>query len=144
LGAQLINPRALHRRKIYRYRFPCLGIANAAIDAIFFVCRMAFDVALGSPLLHSLGLECKVNVRAAAGVGNGFYCPEVRFSARAGEKSPESLEILIPFITIGRAAVQIGAVVIHLPDFDEHISQRFSVTVEYSTGEMSYFTDGGR
>ena len=65
-------------------------------------------------------------------------------AAGAGEKSAESLKILIPFITIGRAAVQIGAVVIHLPDFDEHISQRFSVTVEYSTGEMSYFTDGGR
>src|SRR6185295_12865733 len=143
-GGQLANPRAFDRRKIDGHRFLLLCIANAAIDPILIISSEAFDVTLRRKFFHSLGFHHEMNMRAAAGIGDGLDGPEVVFAARSGHEAPESLEILVAFFLVGRAAVQIGAVIIHLPDFDEHVAQRFSVAVQYSTGQMSSFTDGRR
>src|SRR5207253_5281654 len=105
------------------------------------IARKTFDVALRRELLHAFALEHEMNMRAAAGIGHVFDGAEVVFAARSGEKPAESLEILIALVLVGRAAVKISPVRVHLPDFDEHVAQRFSVAIQYSTGEVSYFTD---
>src|SRR5688500_582658 len=103
---------------------------------------MSLHVALGGEFLHSFALDGIVNVRGAAGVGDWLDGAEVVFAAGAGEKAAESLEVFVALLLVAGAAVEISAVVIHLPDFDEHISQRFSAAIQYSAPEVSYFTDG--
>ena len=60
------------------------------------------------------------------------------------QESAESLEILVPALSIGRAGVQVGAVVVALPDLNQCIADRLSRRVKYATGEVSDLPNAGR
>lgn len=52
-------------------------VLDAAEGAVVFVAGVAFDVALGGPFLAALDFDGEVDVRGAAGVGDGFDGAEV-------------------------------------------------------------------
>src|SRR5947207_2309457 len=69
-----------------------LLILDAFPDPILLVARVALDVALRDEFLLSLHLDRKMDVRRAAGVGDGFDRAEHVFTRRASEEAAEALE----------------------------------------------------
>src|SRR6185369_5427970 len=72
VGGKLAGLRLGDRGEVDNHGLLRLGIANAAEDAVALVLGMALDVTLGRELLLALHLDGEVDVRRAAGVGDGL------------------------------------------------------------------------
>src|SRR5439155_18236008 len=141
-GGQLPDSRAFDRREIDGHGIPCSRVLDAHINPVTFVLRLAFDVTLSGPLVASLHFNGEMNVAGASGVEHRFDGAEVVFTRRASQKASESLEVRVArgvFV----AAVQINAVVVHLPDLDECVADGLSFGVQDTSFEVGDLTDGG-
>ena len=103
---------------------------------------MPLDVGLGREAVAAWHLHGVMNVRRAAGVGNGLDGAEQVFTRGSRGESPEALEVLVPFVTVATASVQVGPVVIGLPDFNDSVSDRFSIRTQDPPTQVSHFTHG--
>ena len=114
-----------------------LGVAYGAVDAVaivavFFLC----DENLRGEGIFALNADFDMDVWSSAGVGDGLDGAEVEFACGAGGEAPESLEVLIFFIFVACAGVEVGAAIIDLPDFDAGVGDRFARSVENPAGEV--------
>ncbi len=114
-----------------------LGVAYGAVDAVaivavFFLC----DENLRGEGIFALNADFDMDVWSSAGVGDGLDGAEVEFACVAGGEAPEALEVLIFFIFVACAGVEVGAAIIDLPDFDAGVGDRFARSVENPAGEV--------
>ncbi len=123
-------------------RFATFIATDAAEDAVAVVLFVAFDVALGRELIGSGNFDFEVDMRRAAGIGDGFDRAEVVAAVFAREESAESLKVGVALgVAVGR--VEIAAIAIDLPDFDQCAADRVALGVEYFAGKVRHFADGG-
>lgn len=143
LGRELSGLGILERREVDRHRLASSCIANATVDAIAFVLRMAIDVALCDELAFVRPLDLEVDMRRAAGIGDGLHGAEIVFTVGAGHEATEALEIGVALgVAVGRMEVNPAAV--DLPDFDNGVAEWAAIRIEYATAEVSYLTDSWR
>src|SRR5437867_1802941 len=140
---QLCNARVLERDKGHDDRSFCFGIADAVEDAVAFVLRFALDVTLCGPFLAALELEGKVNVPSATGIESRFDRAEIVFAAGAGQEPAKALKVRVAG-SVAVAAVQINAVIVHLPDFDQRVADRVAAAVQNPTAEVGDLAHGRR
>jgi hypothetical protein len=74
--------------------------------------------------LEGLGLEAQVSDLELAGGVDGDL------AVGSGEEATEALEVAIPLGGVTRLGVDIGAVVIGLPDLDQRVTHRIAMLVE--------------
>ena len=60
-----------------------------------------------------------MDVRRAAGVGDGLDRAEVVLAGGAGQEPAEALEIRVALVAVGVAGVEVDAVGVDLPDLDQ-------------------------
>ena len=88
-----------------------------------------------------------MDVRRAAGVRHGLHGAEVVLAAGAGEEAAEALEVRVAIsfaLAEAIAGVQVDAVAVDLPDFDDHIPQRIAVGIEHAAREVRDLADRRR
>src|SRR5262249_9640239 len=129
LGRQLADLGILHLGELDGDRLARLGIADAAVDAVLVVARLALDVALRREQLLALALDLEVDVRRAAGVGDRLEGAEVVLAAGAGQEAAEALEVLVALAAAGVVGVQVHALAVHLPDLDQRVAHRAALAV---------------
>ena len=120
-----------------------LGFEDAE-RAVFFVERVAFDVALGGE--HALVPldDGHVDVWGARAVGDGFDGAEVVAAFGVGEEAAEALEIFVAFVAVATAAgVDVAAVGVGFPGFDDGVADGFAFDVADGAGEVGDIADGG-
>ena len=59
-------------------------------------------------------------------------------------KAPEALEVLISVVGVNGFCMDVGSIVIGLPDFHQGIAHWVAVFIEDTAAEPSYSTEGGR
>src|SRR5262249_17301846 len=89
-------------------------------------------------------LNSEVNMWRATGVRNGFDGAKQVIACRAGHETSEALKVHIALVLVDRAAVNVGAVVVALPDFDESAADRLAVTVEDAAAQIAGRAHGRR
>ncbi len=121
-----------------------LGITNAVEDEVARVSWMSLDVALRGELVPPLHLDGKVNVRRAPGVRNGLDGPKVVLAARSCQEATKPLEVRVSIVAVGAAGMEIGAILVYLPDLDDAVPHGFSPRVEDFSAEMRDLAHGRR
>ena len=71
------------RLEVDRHRLAGFGVADAAVDAVALVLRMALDVALRGEVRAARPLDLEMDVRRAAGVGDRLDGAEVVLARRS-------------------------------------------------------------
>ena len=90
-----------------------------------------------------LPLELEVDVGRAAGIGDRLHGAEVILAAGAGHEAAKALEVGVALgVAVGR--VQVHAVAVDLPDFDQRVADGIAGRIEHTAGEVRHFADGGR
>src|SRR6185369_17799913 len=71
---------------------------------------------------------------------------KIVFAAGAGEETAKALEVLVLFVLLvaAVAGVQVDALAVALPDFDEGVLHRAAAGVEDTAGQVRDLSDGGR
>ena len=108
--------------EIDRHRVARLRVADALVDEVLLVLRLALDVALGGQEFFAALPDLEVNVRGPAGVRHRLDGAEVVFAGGPGQEPAETLEVLVVFGAMGILGVDVGPVVVDLPDLDEGIT----------------------
>lgn len=114
-------------------------------EGVGFVEGFALGIELGGEeaFLFLVG-DSEVDVRGAPAVSDGFDGAEVVSALGVGEEASVSLEVFFASAFAGGAfAVEVGAVGIGLPDFDEGVANGVALDVPDGAGEVSDFADGG-
>ncbi len=143
LSRHFTHARLLDRGEVNGDRIAGFRIANAPPDPVLFVPRVPLDIALrGEELLGPL-LDLVVNVGRAAGIRHGLDRAEVVFAGRAGQEAAESLKIPVALSAVVAPRVQIGAIVVALPDLDDGVADRFAARIEDLAREMRNRPHGG-
>ena len=97
--------------------------SEALDEAVFCVSLIARDEALGGEGALVVPVNGEVDMRGAGVVGDGFDGAEIVAAIAAGHEAAEALEVVIA-LGSGQAtvlAMDVGALVISLPDFDAGI-----------------------
>ena len=94
---------------------------------------MALNIALGDELLLALDADGQVNVRGTRLIGHRADGPKKILARRTGEEASEALEVTVALRGVTRPSVDVGAVVIGLPNLDEGIAHRLAFFVEDAT-----------
>ena len=97
--------------------------SEALDEAVFCVSLIARDEALGGEGALVVPVNGEVDMRGAGAVGDGFDGAEIVAAIAAGHEAAEALEVVIA-LGSGQAtvlAMDVGALVISLPDFDAGI-----------------------
>ena len=84
-----------------------------------------------------------MNVRRPTRVRDWLDGAKVVFTRRAGQETSEALEILIAGC-MSVFAVQIHALVVHLPDFHERVANRLTARVQNPSAEVGDVTKSRR
>ena len=105
---------------------------------------MALDITLGDELFLTFDSDGEVDVRCARPVGHGLDGAEHILAVGSSEESSEALEVTIPLGRIAGLGVEIGAVVVRLPNLDQSVTHGVAVFVEDATGQPSDLTDRWR
>jgi len=121
-------------------RFAGFRIANGLIDPIAFVAGMPLNVALGRELVSTGNFDSKMNVRSPSRIRDRLDRAEQIFSGRTGGEPSETLEVLVPLLSIIASRVQIGPIVVGLPDFDDRVPNRFAMGSENLPTQVSHLT----
>ena len=87
-------------------------------------------------------LDLEMDMTRAAGVGDRLDRAEIVFAGRAGEESPEALKVLVVILLVRVASVDVGAVVVDLPDLDQGVPDRVALGVENTAEKMGHFAHG--
>ena len=143
-GGEFAGLGSLERIEGERDALTLRGVLDAFVDHVVRVQFMALDVALGDELLLALDLHGEVDVRGARLIRHGLDGAEDILAVRTGEESSEALEITIPLGGVAGLGVEVSALVIGLPDFDQGIAHRIAMFVEDATGQPSDLADGRR
>src|SRR6266511_1209991 len=123
-GREFAEARAFERDERDSNGLPRLLVFDPLINAVLLVSRMALDVTLGDQFLAALQLDRVVNVGCASRIGHRLDGPEQILTSRTGQEAAEALEILVPILAVAGLAVQVGAVVVALPDFNQRVANR--------------------
>ena len=87
---QFADPRACQRREFHGDGGALLLIADASPNAVLFISRVAFDVALGREKFFAVPFHLVVDVRRSAWIGHGLDGAEQVLAARAGDESAKA------------------------------------------------------
>src|SRR5207244_13097819 len=82
-------------------------------------------------------------MRGPFGIEHRFDGAEVIIAARTGEEAPEPLEVLVILRAVHAARVNVGTVVVDLPDFDQGVADRITLEIQNSPAEVRDGADGG-
>src|SRR5581483_7040590 len=141
---QFADARLSDRGEVNHEQFARPGVTNVPEDSVAFVPRIPFDITLRGEALLPLHLNGEVNVRGrATGVRDRLDGAEGVLAGRAGQAAPEPLEVRVPPAVVIASGVEVGGVVIHLPDFHDRVPDRFAVPVEDPAAQVSDLPDGG-
>jgi hypothetical protein len=143
-GRQFANLGFRDRLEVGEHGAARLLVAQVAKHAIAFVIRMAVDQQLRGQHPLSVAADAHMDVRRAAGVGHGFDRAKIVLPGGTGQEPPVALEVLVASLLVAGAAVQVRALVVHLPDFDERVAEWRAGRVEDTAREVRDFTHGGR
>jgi hypothetical protein len=124
-----------------------LGVAGPDLLelAVALVVGEALDEAFGRQQLLAALPDSSVDVgRRPALVGDRLDRPEVVLAGRTGQEAAVSLEVRIELLAVARGLLEVGAVLVALPDLDDGIAQRLALGVEELAGEMRDLADGRR
>jgi hypothetical protein len=103
---------------------------------------VSLDVALRGEFFFPLQLDGEVNVRGqATGVLYGLDRAEKVFAGRAGQKAAEPLKVGVSFIPVAAAGMEIGGVVVDLPDFDQGVPERVATAVKDAPAQIGDLAD---
>ncbi len=106
---------------------------------------MAFDEQLRGVDPSAVLADAEMDVGGAAGVGDGFDRAEIIAAIGTGEEAAVALEVFVAMVVALIVRVQINAVGIDLPDFDERIRGPASPGGgEDAAGQMRDVAEGGR
>lgn len=119
-------------------------VADATEDTIAFIAGLAFDVALGGEFFTAFGFNSEMDVGSAARIRDGLDRAKEVFAGRTGEKAAEALEMGVSFVLVIGAAVEVSAIFIDLPDFDEGVADGLAVLVEDAAAEPGDLADSRR
>jgi hypothetical protein len=75
---------------------------------------------------------------------HGLDGAEDVFAVGPGEESSEALEVAVTLGCVAGLGVEIGAVIVGLPDLDQRISHRLAMLVEDASGQPGDLADGRR
>src|SRR5262245_65827217 len=75
-------------------------------------------------------------MRRAAGVGNWLNGAEQVIARRACQETPEALEVRVALVAVDAVGVNVGAVVVALPYFDQRAADRLAATVEDAPAQI--------
>jgi hypothetical protein len=142
LCREFTRVRILNRCEIDNNRLPRFGISYPFQNTIAFIFRFALDVALGRPFFVTFHFDGEMNVACAARIKDGLDRAEVVFAAGPSHESAKALEIGFAF-GVFVAAVQVNAVTIGLPNFNQHVSKWVSTSIQNAPGEMRDLADRG-
>src|SRR5262249_23735515 len=118
--------------------------ADAAVDTIACIPRMAGDEELRGQQLAVAALDLEVDVRAAAGIGNRLDGAKAILALLVRGESAEALEVAVTSAAAVGAGVQVDAVAVDLPDLNDEIVESGAAGREHPAGEVGDFADGGR
>ena len=121
---EFANAGTLERDERDGDRLPRLLILDALINTITLVAGLALDVTLRNQLLAAFHLDRVMNVRGASRIRHRLDGAEEILAGRAGEEASEALEIGIAFLAVAAPGMEVGSVVVALPDFDQRIADR--------------------
>ena len=141
LCRQFSDARAFDGRKIHGDRGARLGIFDSLENTVALILRLALNVALRGPFLAALHFDREVNVPGAPGIKHRLDGAEIVFAAGAGEEAAKALEVLVAR-RVSVAAVQIDAVVVHLPDFDQGVADGRAARIEDAAAQVGDLADG--
>ncbi len=79
-------------------------------------------------------LTAEMNVGRAAGIVDGFDGAEIVAAVGGGKETAITLEILVALVLVVVVRVQVNAVSIDLPDFDEGVANRFARGAKNAAG----------
>ena len=142
-GGEFADTRAFNRREIHRDCGARFRIFDVHVDAVLFVLRLAFDVALRRPLVASLHFDGVMNVPRALRIQCGFDRAEIIFAGRAGQEAAKALEIRVA-LRVRVFGVQINSVVVHLPDFHKRVANRIAFGVQDPSAQVRDLAHRGR
>src|SRR5438093_8211897 len=80
----------------------------------------------------------------APGIGNRLDGAEYILAGGTGEEAAETLEVCITLLAVAAPTVDIGSIVVALPDFNQRIANRIAVRVEYASAQPGDLAHGGR
>lgn len=121
------------------------GLAELFEEAVLGISGVAGDEALGGEGALVIPVNGDVDVRGAGAVGDGLDGAEVIAAIAGGEEAAEALEGVVA-LGAGEAsvlAVDVGALVIDLPDFDTGVGDGVALEVGDLSVEVGDGTDGG-
>ncbi len=142
LCREFSRARIFDRSEIDNNRFAGFCIFDTFQNAIAFIFRLAFDVALRRPFFTAFHFDREMNVAGTPRIKHRFDRAEIIFTAGPGHESTKTLEIGFAF-GVCVAAVQVNTVIIGLPDFDQHVAKWVPASIQNSAGKMGDLADGG-
>ena len=93
--------------------------------------------------MPSFHFDGEVNVPGTARIKDRLDGAEIILAGGSSEKTAKALEVLVAG-GVGVLAVQIDAVIVHLPDLDQGIANRVPFDIEDATAQVSDFAHGWR
>src|SRR5262249_31737613 len=96
-------------------------------NAVAGVLRLASHIALRRPLLASFGVNGEMNVPRTARIGHRLDSPEKGFAVCAGQEYAQTPENFFADCWLFCCSLGTGALMIHLPDLNQGISNRASL-----------------
>src|SRR6185369_4665121 len=82
-----------------------------------------------------------MDMRRAAGIGDGFDGAEIIFAGGSGQETAEPLEMTIPG-GMGVPGMEVNAIAVALPDFDEGVPDGIAAAIQDAAAQVSDFADG--
>src|SRR5262249_49969040 len=141
-GGQFADARAGHRGEVDGDGFALHAVADAVVNAVAGVARVAANVALRGEFALPADLDLEVDVRRAPRVGHRLDRAEVIPAAGPGQEAAEPLEIRVAPLAVGAARVQVGAVVIALPDLARGVADGRAVGTQDAAAQVRDLAHG--
>ena len=106
---------------------------------------MALDVELSREQFLRATPDFEMDGRSARDIRHGLDRSEQALTRRPGEETPKTLEMMILFGAVRRVAgVQVNAIGVAPPDFDEGIANRISPGIKNPPAHPRDLAHGGR
>src|SRR5262249_37178166 len=115
---QLVDARIANGCEFHNQRLASFTVADGVKNAVVGVAALAPNVALRGEVFAAANLDFEVNVWRSARIRNRLDSAEIIFAAGACKKAAKALKIRVAVSAVAAAGVQIGAVIVNLPDFD--------------------------
>lgn len=142
LRGKFSKARTLQRREINSHRISLLWVLDVLPNAIRFVTRMAFDVALCNQQILVGLFDLKVHMWRSTGIRNWLDGTEQILASGTGDKASKALEVSVLFFLVSRLGVEVSTVVITLPDFNNRIAHGFTPRIQDASAQPSDFSHG--